>query len=305
MICYLVLHYNNYTVTRQCIISLLDISEKEDKIIVIDNGSQNQSGFQIEEEYANNSQVEIYHMKENLGFSRGNNFGYCIARKYSPEFIVNINNDIIINQKDFGQRLRRLFDETAFFVYGPDVYIDRTGEHQSPYRKGILSIEEAEKEIERCKQELRNIDKVARRIQRNTFFKLLVPRVVREKRNARRIEEMQRIKQKKGLDYRNRHEEVCICGCCIIVSKLFIDKNDKLYFPETDFYNEEEILLYQCMKNNMKLLYDPICQVHHMQGASVKEAYKSIKKRIKFVNENMIRAKQIYIDLLRDEEQSE
>lgn len=82
-VCYVILHYNTIDKTIQCISSVLKQkiqSIKTDvKIIIVDNGSLNNSGKILQKKYKTNKAVHIIIEKENHGFARGNNIGYQYA----------------------------------------------------------------------------------------------------------------------------------------------------------------------------------------------------------------------------------
>ena len=303
MVCFMILHYKNYEVTKNCIESIKKIMRPEDKVIVLDNGSKNQSKDLLDQKYACDSQIEIYVTPndENLGFSKCNNFGYIIAKKYNPDFLININNDIIFDQDDFIEKLYRIYDETDFYVCGPDVYVEKKMEHQSPYRLNTLTKEDAEKTIENCEKELERINSLVLYAKVSNFVSGFLPQRIKYNRQCERMKQLEKNRQEQGLSYKEKAEGVCITGSCIIFSKLFMNQEEKLYDPEPFFYGEEEFLQYRCIKKKMKLIYTPDLQVKHLQGESIRSSFGSLKKSFIFVNENMINSKKMYIEMLEKE----
>ena len=99
MISFVILHYKNLKDTIECIESIQKLEEqKEIAIVVVDNNSLNEEGIQEIKKYTQ----DLVLLDDNMGFAKGNNMGCKYAiKKYNPSFLCVINNDIIINQKDF------------------------------------------------------------------------------------------------------------------------------------------------------------------------------------------------------------
>ena len=79
---FVVLHYQAFDVTCNCISSLLNlITDVVDvSIIVVDNASPNGSGNQLKNKYKNANRVRVVLNKNNDGFAKGNNIGFVIAK---------------------------------------------------------------------------------------------------------------------------------------------------------------------------------------------------------------------------------
>lgn len=89
-----VLNYLNYKDTIECVDSALAQNYKIKRIIVIDNGSHNESARILKKYYNKNSRVKIIILEKNLGFAKGNNVGICYARKeLKSSFVLVVNND--------------------------------------------------------------------------------------------------------------------------------------------------------------------------------------------------------------------
>lgn len=94
MLIFVILHYNNARDTLDCIKSL---KKFKSKIVVVSNSHDYENLKKIE------SKVDkLIINDDNIGFAKANNIGCKFAIKnYNPDYICVINNDIIINQKDF------------------------------------------------------------------------------------------------------------------------------------------------------------------------------------------------------------
>lgn len=90
-ICIIVLNWNGLMDTRACIRSILRNTKPSNKIIVVDNGSNDNEGLILKKEFGN--KIQIHLLNKNLGFTGGINFGIEKARKYNPKFFLFLNND--------------------------------------------------------------------------------------------------------------------------------------------------------------------------------------------------------------------
>lgn len=89
----ILINYNNYQDTIECIDSLLKNRIHISEIIVVENGSTNDSYSILKNKY---SEIYIIKLNENIGFSGGNNIGIKEAIKQNKEFVILLNNDTII-----------------------------------------------------------------------------------------------------------------------------------------------------------------------------------------------------------------
>lgn len=65
----------------------------------------------------------------------------------------------------------------------------------------------------------------------------------------------------------------------MIFTPLFVEKEDKAFDPETQFFYEEYILALQLQAKAYKIVYDPAMTVKHESGAATKKSYHKQKKR--------------------------
>lgn len=89
-----VLNWNNYDDTKECIESLEKITYPNYEIIIIDNSSKDGSTQKIQKEHPKH--IYIYN-KENLGFTGGTNIGMKYAFERGADYIFFINNDMIVH----------------------------------------------------------------------------------------------------------------------------------------------------------------------------------------------------------------
>lgn len=86
-----IVNYNTFSLTKNCIDSIIKNSKNFDyEIIVIDNSSTDRSIHELNAIY---NDVRIIESKQNLGFGRANNIGAAIAK---GDYILFLNSDCIL-----------------------------------------------------------------------------------------------------------------------------------------------------------------------------------------------------------------
>lgn len=278
MFCYVVLHYLAEKSTIEVVDTLLDNVTGEKKIIIVDNDSPNDSLQKLKKYYSGNDGVEILHSKTNLGFAKGNNFGYKYAiNKYSPSFIVVMNNDLIILQKDFQNIIINEYKNNKFGILGPDI-IANDGTHQNPK----LSLMASRKYATSVRK------KEGFKLKHTFYFKvrLFIKGLTRT--------------LKKSVDNRDvaqnkDQENPVLHGSMLVFSTLFFDKFKYPFFAGTFMYFESEILSYFLRLANLKSTYCPDVQVRHLQNVSTKEKYSNSFLRAQFMSKNMVASTDAFI----------
>lgn len=91
---YLILNYQTYQDTIRLVEELLPSLGVDRRVIIVDNASPNDSFSILANKFEDVKWVEILKNEHNDGFARGNNFGLHYAKKYEPEFVCIVNNDV-------------------------------------------------------------------------------------------------------------------------------------------------------------------------------------------------------------------
>ena len=97
----IVLAWNQWALTRRCLDSLLACHLDEAEVIVVDNGSEDQTPSGLAEF---GERLRVIRLPKNLGFVRGMNAGIAAAR--SDNDVVLLNNDLVFEQRDWLDRMR-------------------------------------------------------------------------------------------------------------------------------------------------------------------------------------------------------
>lgn len=296
-ISYVILHYKNIKDTVKCIESLLETAGANSKLIVVDNGSNDDSGIKIKNEYRDNDRIEVLILPNNLGFSRGNNMGFQFAREHlKSDFIVITNNDVVFYQPDFENSIKQIYEETNFDVLGPDVYIPRHKDHQSPLFKSPVDANQLMKEIEEYRFYQKNPEKFEKRLKVHALKNKLCS-------ESKLINFMyNKLRGKDVLDYHKRYENVGLQGSCLIFSANFINNEEKAFYPEPFLYEEEVFLFYRCRDKGYKMVYDPSIAIFHEEAASFIHANKNNRKRLAFMLEHHVKAREMLLNYLMEKE---
>ena len=104
----ILVNYNGYEDTVECIESLKKITYSNYKIIVVDNNSLDNSGQKIKQRFCED--IIYIPSDENLGFAGGNNLGIEYALKQNCDYVLLLNNDTLV-EPDFLEPLLQVFKE--------------------------------------------------------------------------------------------------------------------------------------------------------------------------------------------------
>ena len=283
MVCFVILHYMALDETIQCVESILNNIEGEKKVIVVDNCSPNGTLADLQARYETAPDVDVLGTGSNLGFARGNNFGYQYAvQRYAPDFAVVMNNDMEITQSDFIAQMEKSCEEYGFAVMGPDIYSTKKKYHQNPQTRKMPT----KKDLERScsKLEVKNALRFMVPLKWQ-IMELLQRQAAPEKRDESDVDHVV--------------EDPLLHGSCYIFSKDFMKKHpQECFFPGTFMYLEAEILCYQCRRDGEKMIYDPRLRVdHHEDVATDLEYHKQSKKSI-FTIKCMLQSTKAFLALM-------
>lgn len=280
---FVILHYLKHNDTMACVNSLLNHMTSEPySIVVVDNGSPNDSGERLSDQYREHPHVIVLINQENLGYARGNNVGYQYAKYVlESDFIILLNNDTIIHQSDFIERIIHKFDQQSFDVLGPDVISLIDHSHQNPHRfrnvsRGDLRIFIWLAGLKICLNYLR-------------LDQYLLWVINRISKVERRLD---------ALDQHQEREDVVLHGSCLIFSPSYVANYEGLC-PKTFMFFEELILHHQAQSRGLKMVYTPDIRVYHQGSASINEIFKSDHKTRRFIQENKFRSARILLQMMK------
>lgn len=276
-IVYLILHYLAGDDTIECVDSILNAtanSEHNTHIVVVDNGSTNDSYTKIQEKFKSNDKVTLLHSDKNLGFARGNNIGFKYAKnKLQADFIVQLNNDTILEQRDFNEVLVKKFDEKQYFVLGPDI-VAADGYHQNPGHKQSWSFREL----------------FCFRLKKRVQILLSLFGVQRFSEKAAKYSGY--IEKTLVGDIEN----TILHGACLVFSPLYIRRFDGLC-EKTFLYWEEDILKLSADYYGFLMLYSSELHLLHKEDAATNMVSGSSAKKTRKKLSFLIASSKVYSNL--------
>lgn len=255
--CFVILNYLTKELTVKCVSSIIKFVEQPFEIVIIDNNSQNGSYEYLKNYYKDWDFITVIANKENLGFARGNNVGYQYAKHtLKADFIVLMNNDILLIQKDIKEIILNYFKEYSFDVMGPMI-LSGDGKYTSnPMRLKAYSKKEVENVIKGLKH-MRFYNKYGLLSLYNLFCKLC-----KQKSSKKDLDTMELLRPV---------SDVTLHGCFLIFSPVFVKKYGGLD-GRTFMYMEEDILHRMIKNNGGTTVYCPDITVYHMEGATTKKS---------------------------------
>lgn len=280
MICFVILNYIAFKQTAKSVDRVMGLTGRK-KIIIVENGSPNESGEFLEHKYKDIEDVIILKNQKNLGFAKGNNIGYNFAKEqYDPDFIVVMNSDVEILQDDFGEAIRKSFEKNNFFILGPDIITAAESRHQNPQHAFDSS--------------MNNLRKIQKKLILKNRFKLLFWIRWKFFKNIRANRTV------KANDQVPTHviEDVQLHGSFYVFSKLFIEKNDNCFYPKTFMYMEAQILYFLAKKDGYKMIFDPAIKVIHIDDVSTNLTFNTRYKKAVFSNKALLQSVNAFIDLV-------
>lgn len=282
---FVILHYMAPGVTRCCVYSILNAFRNADvSIVVVDNASPDGSGAVLKQEFAQIGKVHFVMLEENAGFARGNNAGYRFAvENLGPDFVIVLNNDVIVADLGFLDKIAAQYESSPFAVLGPDIYFPLGDRHQSPTRLAPMTLEEAE-----------SLKKKIERKMRHFFYHYTTW-------NIKLALWLKKVPAPVDQDSSNPHEGCVLQGACYIFSRDFIAKRQNAFNPATFLYLEEDILELECRRQGLKMRYSPELKVMHLEDASTRAAFSSEYRRYRMKGQRMLESLGIFIDMLRNE----
>lgn len=265
---FVILHYLALDMTIECVNNLLNRFGLYDiKVVIVDNASSNDSGKKLKDYYKDNKKVIVLLNKNNEGFARGNNTGYdYLVKNFDLDYIIVMNNDVLINQENFLDLIDENYKEHKFSILGPDIYAVNRKIHQSPYRLEELSLND----VKELKESLSQINT-------HPLKSFILTKITKDNKND----------DTKHLNYK---EAVVLHGACYIFSRDFIKNREYCFNPDTFLYLEEDILYYECKKRGLKIIYNPDLKVEHLEDVSTKSKFKSQYQRYKLKNKELYKS---------------
>ena len=116
----IVLNWNGFQDTYECINSLLKLNYRNFDIILVDNDSNDDSFARLKENFK--SRIIFLKSKKNLGYAGGNNLGIAFALKNKKyKYIWILNNDTVVDEKCLDYLVQRMEKEEKAAMCGATI----------------------------------------------------------------------------------------------------------------------------------------------------------------------------------------
>ena len=292
---FVILHYLIFEDTDKCIQSILDnVRYKNYKIIVVDNGSKNDSMQKLKDKYSNKNKVILLENDENLGFAKGNNVGFNYAKSFlKADFIILINNDTIIEQSNFLDLILDKYKNEKFNILGPDIISTKDMLHQNPQRSKAFEKNEIKSIIRKLTVHLAlNIIGCEKSI--FNFYKFIKNKL------QGNIEVNNNNGYDSNFNWQKEQKNVQLHGACLIFDPYYIKKYNGLY-SETFMYAEEDILYYIASKEKLKILYSPLMQIYHKEASSIDKLFIDSNSKRQFIYINLKKSMKLLLKMHKND----
>ena len=273
---FVVLHYGLPEKTVTCVDNLLEKLEGDYCVVVVDNGSPDDSGTWLSGKYKDRARVKLILLEENVGFSRGLNAGFRYAKEKGYSFIALINNDTWILSDNICGILEQDYDEYGFDILGP--HIDNPDGERSSHVNPHRSIEKPDLAVIGAWEKM--LKRTAVRIRMDDLH-LGIP-YMKALEGAKRIYHRFRPVRQTASPPRDDREAIAfgcgLHGCYWIFGPDFVKKYDGL-IPLTFLYGEEWLLYRQAKLDGLVMMYEPRIRIWHDEHAVQKKQSGSEMKK--------------------------
>ncbi len=281
MVSFVILHYKNLKDTIECIESINKLNNQDDvSYVIVDNHSLSDEDLAKLKTYTN----DIIINDSNLGFAKANNIGAKYAiNKFHPDFLCIINNDIVIDDKDFVLKIYESYNKTNFDMMGPKILTDG-GESVNPFPT-YNTLEEVNNKIKYHQKLIK--------IYKSVILRNMLIIYMKTKRLF-----------KKPIHLENgkiSELNVSLHGCALIFSKKYYEKYDDVLYNDTFLYHEEEFLAYRARQDNLITYYDSNISLFHKEGSSLNESFKNNNyQKLIFRNQEILKSLYLLKDVMEN-----
>lgn len=114
----ILVNYNGYEYTMDCLKSLKNIHYCNYKIVVVDNNSRDGS----QEKFTESENIHLIFSRENLGFAGGNNIGIKYAVDNGCEYVLLLNNDTVVKEDFLNELVETAEKDKDIAVVGGKIF---------------------------------------------------------------------------------------------------------------------------------------------------------------------------------------
>lgn len=127
----IILNWNGWRDTIECLRSLANITDPKVRILVVDNGSEDDSVAQLKAYSMQPSapRFEVFETGRNLGYGGGNNAGMKKALNESAEWILMLNNDTTVEPNFLHTLLDAAASDEKIGILNPKILLAEKTDH--------------------------------------------------------------------------------------------------------------------------------------------------------------------------------
>lgn len=309
-ISFVILNYKTYGEAIACAESILSTQTWEDlAIVIVDNGSKNESVEKLKEHFVDEPRVHIVVSEDNLGFAKGNNLGIAYARThFDSDFIVAANSDIIFEQKDYCQMLAAIYEEKPYAILGGDVIDASRTQHFNPVaRERVYTLNYMRKQIvvSWAKALMFRLIKLfhLKKAVAGHYGIATNDAGADVKDGSKNLTTREVEGRSVAADSRieDELENVLLHGCCMVFSKDYFAEFDG-FFEQTFLYAEEEIVYYLAAKKGLRMLYTPRVSCMHKESVTTNQLYRDFCDAKIFYFNNIVKSYRKFLKLMKEYE---
>lgn len=281
----IILNYLAYEATMQCIkcFQKLHTEQVHTEIVVIDNGSLNHSYEKLLMEFEKEQNIHIFRINQNLGFAKGNNYGYRRLLEFGKfDYIIFSNDDVMFESPDMYDWIINCDKKYAFGVLGPQIYSVGGKYQQNPLENFTTNRTEAKHVL---------------LLYKKILWKLRIKKIFHIGKKKNDIFE-----KWDNQYYKTERVDMTLHGSFLIFAKRYFEEFAEPFEPETFLYMEEYLLKLRCNQAGLPMVFSPNYRVNHLQAqSSVMQSDEGISKMIRR-QKNLIASLKIYIAKLKETE---
>ena len=292
---FVILNYNVFRETIDCAESIIgQIDTEQYHVIIVDNASPNGVGEKIKAYFSHNIYVSCIDSGGNLGFACGNNVGIEFARKNFPaKFICCLNNDTLLEQKDFFKNLKKEYQNSQAAVIGPKIIL-RNGTVQ-PLVGELLTIDDYQQQLRWCIAADADAESLKGKIKRRLLRYPIIRRINAKRHQMMKHQVDEKVDDRPDLESR----DLVLHGCCLIFTPKFFECLSG-FNPKTFMFREEELLFLSLKNHGLHSFYTPSLQIRHLEDVSTDTVFYEAGEKERFLRKNQIKSLRILIDELSD-----
>lgn len=269
---FVVLNYQNYQETIDCVASIARLPGDDYRIVVVDNQSPNDSYDVLSAYFAGDARISVLQSGRNGGYSFGNNVGIAALRREGIVDVIIATSDTRVEDDALLQRCAAA-KAAGVAVLGPYVR-DPNDAPQNPMEARLSLRYIGALHLGAAWDALRAL--LARSGLRRTLG-IGVPDSIRSQGAVAAA----------GLV-----DVYMVHGCFLYLSEHYL-REFPLLDEEIFMYGEEDLLAYNCLRRRLRMAYDPQMRVHHRDAKStsggdfrsktVRASMKTLRGKIGFI----------------------